>query len=306
MHNSTCFLFSGVVLLALLAGVASFTAHADEPFTFQDNERIVFVGNTFFEREYNYGHIETLLTERFPDKHLTFRNLAWSGDNVWGASRAFFDTPKEGYQRLLQVVKEAKPTLIFFGYGQVESFETENTFEQFAEQLDVLLNDLEGTGARLVIVAPTLLEKLPAPLPDPAPQNERMQKYIEHLQGVAAVRKHYFLNLAGLVQYDSKAPLTDNTMHFTEGGYQVVAQKFLQGLGYEPPEEVEGLRDLVIEKNRLFFNKWRPQNETYIFGFRKHEQGQYQRETPMYDPLVEAVETQITEALAKAQPQVQE
>jgi len=278
-------------------------------FEFKDNDRVVLLGGTFFEREYNYAQIETLLTARFPEKHMSFRNLSWSGDNVWGAARASFDTPKEGYERMMQVVKDAKPTLILLSYGQVESFETENTFEQFAEQLDVLLNDLESTGARIAIVSPTLLEKLDAPLPDPAAHNEQIKQYVGHLKGVAELRGYGFVDMTSLITFDPAAPMTDNTMHFTENSYRLVAQKLLEGLGYEAPPgyyesgvdlspKSEALRKLVHEKNRLFFNKWRPQNETYIYGFRKYEQGRFQAETPMYDPLVAALEEQIAQAAA--------
>ena len=43
----------------------------------------------------------------------------------------------------------------------------------------------------------------------------------------------------------------------------------------------------------LYFYRWRPQNETYLFGFRKHEQGNNAREIPQFDPLVEAKEKEI-------------
>ena len=55
----------------------------------------------------------------------------------------------------------------------------------------------------------------------------------------------------------------------------------------------ERLRAAINAKNRLYFYRWRPQNETYLFGFRKHEQGQNAREIPLFDPLVEAKEKEI-------------
>jgi len=58
-------------------------------------------------------------------------------------------------------------------------------------------------------------------------------------------------------------------------------------------DQVEKLRQTIIEKNRLYFHRWRPQNETYLFGFRKHEQGQNAREIPLFDPLVEVKEKEI-------------
>jgi len=53
------------------------------------------------------------------------------------------------------------------------------------------------------------------------------------------------------------------------------------------------LRQGIIKKNQLYFHRWRPQNDTYLFGFRKHEQGQNAKEIPQFDPLVEGVEREI-------------
>ena len=58
-------------------------------------------------------------------------------------------------------------------------------------------------------------------------------------------------------------------------------------------DQPEKLRKLIVEKNRLFFNRWRPQNETYLYGFRKYEQGQNAREIPEFDPLIEKLEKEI-------------
>jgi lysophospholipase L1-like esterase len=58
-------------------------------------------------------------------------------------------------------------------------------------------------------------------------------------------------------------------------------------------EQVERLRATILAKNRLYFYRWRPENETYLFGFRKHEQGQNAREIPRFDPLVEDKEAEI-------------
>lgn len=58
-------------------------------------------------------------------------------------------------------------------------------------------------------------------------------------------------------------------------------------------KEFDALRGRIREKNLLYFYRWRPQNETYLFGFRKHEQGQNAREMPMFDPLVVEQEKQI-------------
>ncbi len=60
-------------------------------------------------------------------------------------------------------------------------------------------------------------------------------------------------------------------------------------------DQVEELRRTIIEKNRQFFHRWRPENETYLFGFRKHEQGQNAKEIPMFDPIIAEYEAKIVQ-----------
>jgi len=57
--------------------------------------------------------------------------------------------------------------------------------------------------------------------------------------------------------------------------------------------QAEKLRRTIVAKNRLYFYRWRPQNETYLFGFRKHEQGNNAVEIPQFDPLIAEQEAAI-------------
>ena len=58
-------------------------------------------------------------------------------------------------------------------------------------------------------------------------------------------------------------------------------------------DQLNALRRAIVDKNRLLFYRWRPQNETYIFGFRKHEQGNNAADIPKFDPLVADKEAEI-------------
>ena len=58
-------------------------------------------------------------------------------------------------------------------------------------------------------------------------------------------------------------------------------------------DQVEALRKEINRKNLLYFHRWRPQNETYLFGFRKHEQGKNAAELAAFDPLIAAAEGEI-------------
>jgi len=375
---------SASLALLALASVAFFSPPvvAEEPavFSFQENDRVVFLGATMLEREQEEGYLETLLTARFADQNLTFRNLAWSGDTVWGDSRAAFDTAKEGFERMVKHVHDAKPTVLVVSFGRNESFAGDAGLQDFVAGYNKLLNAVADTSARLIFLGPAKLEALGAPLPDPAEQNRYIARYAAAVKTIAEERKGWYIDLDAAIEgVRPVAPVTFNTMHFTPYGYWVFAQAVLEGLGYSAPrfmaeglpefnlnpsvffsaplpadiapavvgvetlhllryfasepgtyrlesggavvaegsredweegivlaeapevKQFEALRAVVKEKNRLFFNQWRPQNETYIFGFRKHEQGQYAAEIPQYDPLIEAEEQKIA-ALSKPEP----
>ena len=60
-------------------------------------------------------------------------------------------------------------------------------------------------------------------------------------------------------------------------------------------DQAAELLQVIRKKNELFFHRWRPQNNTYLFLFRKHEQGNNAKEIPQFDPLIEAEEKRIAE-----------
>ena len=59
--------------------------------------------------------------------------------------------------------------------------------------------------------------------------------------------------------------------------------------------QTEELRRTIGIKNELYFHRYRPQNETYLFLFRKHEQGNNAVEIPQFDPLIEKQEQLIAQ-----------
>jgi hypothetical protein len=47
-----------------------------------------------------------------------------------------------------------------------------------------------------------------------------------------------------------------------------------------------------------FFNQWRPQNETYLFGFRRNEQGQNAKEIPQFEQPIAEKEAEMAKLRA--------
>jgi len=67
-------------------------------------------------------------------------------------------------------------------------------------------------------------------------------------------------------------------------------------------QQVEELRNLIRRKNYYYFHRYRPHNETYLFLFRKHEQGNNAVEIPQFDPIIADCEANI-EQLKRPTPQ---
>ena len=308
----------------LLAAVLAVTAAASRPaaaeapaqpasrssegaWSLRDGDRIVFLGDTFVEREGDRGFIETALVAAHPDASLTFRNLGWSGDTVWAESRGVFDQPAKGYERMLALVRELKPTVVFVAYGRNESYRGEAGLADFRKQLERLCTDLRGeaapasenapadpTAVRLVLVTPHRFEAAAADT-----RNTAIAPYAQTIREVAKAQQAGLVDL--FAQLPTTAPaaaaFTENSLHLSNAGYAEAARVFAAASGRPLPADFaarsETIRNQVVVKNRLFFHRWRPANETYIFLFRKHEQGNNAVEIPQFDPLVEAAEQQV-------------
>ncbi len=272
---------------------------AADPFEFKDGDRVVLLGSTLIERAQKYGYWELMLTLKNKDKDVSFRNLGWSGDTVFGEARNGFDESPKGFERLVELTKELKPTVIVVCYGHNESFEGKAGVPKFTAGLEKLLGALAPTKARVVLMSPTPFENT-GPVTDARAKNANLALYRDAIQAVAEKRKLEFVDLYQnwtrrnrYVDPSGFALITDNGMHLTPEGYRLTAP--LMAGPSTPVPDVDALRAKIVEKNRLFFHRWRPQNQTYLFGFRKHEQGQNAKEVSQFDPLVARTEKEIAE-----------
>ena len=387
-----------VTLVAVLlfgATAKRVTASPGQPpdaFELRDGDRVVFLGNALIERAQEHGYIEMALTTRWPARSVTFRNLGWSGDTVYGAARGHYTNPPGAYEHLVQQVRTLDPTVIFVGYGMNASLEGEQPFEK---GLSKLLDDLGETGARIILLSPTPHEKARSPVPDPSSRNARLQRVTAIIEEVAQERGLRFVDLFRpfrRLARETDVPLTTNGIHLSRAGYFAAAAFIERGLGLDPrrwrveidarsqegqaagarlasvrkmgqgvtfalqnqfvplpppavpaeflsrlgydhtlkaaglPEgsyrlSVDGeavtqkkaaawedgvllrsgpalararrLLQAIRRKNRLYFYRYRPQNETYLVGFREYEQGQNAEELEQRAPLIDEEELVI-------------
>ena len=306
----TLFLFCAAFVQAQDAAVSAYKNTVE----FKDGDRLVLIGNTVFEREQRYASFEPRLALALGDVKVSVRNLAWSGDTVFGHARSYFGPPEEGLQRLSAHLDLLKPTVVMLCYGSELAFERLNGLPDFLSGYRSLIEMIraKAPGVRIVVVAPPPLENLAPPLPDLTTENKNLSSLRDALRKFAAAQNTAFVDLFELMGGLPKPgaivkPLTENGVHYTREGYEKLAAKLVDGLGLKmpdaPPTAIESLRAAVMVKDTLFFNRWRPQNETYLFGFRKHEQGQNAKEIPMFDPLIakgdESIQKLKSEALSQ-------
>ncbi len=269
------------------------------PVTLAEGDIVVFLGDTFLEREGTYGHIESALLAGHPGKTLHVRNLAWSGNTPNEQARSYFGPPAEGQQRLQGNLTLVKPNVIFCCYGAAVAAEGEAGLTSFIKDYAKLL-DLIGTAEaqQVVLLSPPPVET--------KGQNEMMlvrqaqlAKVAAAVQALAAERKLNFIDLQAPLRSildASPAHLTSNGVHFTAAGYAKIAPAVASALvvlAKSGQAGSEKLRTEIVAKNTLFFNRTRPQNEIYLFGSRKHEQGGNGVEIPQFDPLIQAKDQAI-------------
>lgn len=287
-------------LALILFFLAPLSQAAEKPFTLPDDAKIAYIGNTVAERDQIHGYFETRLIESFPNQNIIYRNLGWSGDTVTGQARARFGQAIDGFNHIAAHVADLKPNVIFLNYGLNEAFSGPAGLDAFNDNLKKMLDMLSKGSPQIVIFSIMQQEKLPPPLPDPASQNENIKLYNAALAKAAADRHLLFIDLyevpAQFAAANPGKPFTANEIHPTPEGYQFLSDAIVKGLGLPTPPpsaNFEPIRKLTIEKNRLYFHRWRPENETYIFGFRKAEQGRNAVEIPQFDPLIAAKEAEI-------------
>ena len=241
-----------IFLFAILTAGATIATTA---FELKSNDRVVFLGNSFFEQALDYGHVETALTLAWPGRKITFRNLGWDGDTVFGHSRAggrrraVFGDPAEGFARMTEHIQSLDPTVVFVAYGFNESFDGSEGVAAFREGLETLLKAIGESHRQIVLLSPPPMELAN---PDHVKQhNAILAQYRDVLAEVATDNGHAFADLFSAL---TGKRYSTNGIHPSDKGYRMIAGIIAKQLSVPSPkiplisEDAEAIREAIIKR----------------------------------------------------------
>ncbi|MES2695148.1 MAG: SGNH/GDSL hydrolase family protein, partial [Verrucomicrobiota bacterium] len=228
------------------------------PLELRKDDRIVFIGNTLFERAAQFPHFESLLQLAHPSHQLVIRTLAWSADEPGLMPRP------ANFGDIHQHLAVQKADVIFAAFGFNESFGGPEKLADFRTRLTAFLRDLKtraynGTSAaRIVLVSPIANENIRALAPIPAADlnNANLALYTKAMAEVAALEKIGFADVYApmLAAFaDPKSDFTFNGVHLEDRGYAAFAEALFRAtFRREPPRAAQSaaseLRTAIADK----------------------------------------------------------
>lgn len=338
-HSGFFEALSSLLTVTMLLGSASVLLRADEsksPLGSGSGDRIVILGGGFAERLQYFGYFETLVFHHASSRQPVIRNMAWSGDEVSMMPRPYNfirsagvgepDDPSPGYgfafepdsdHRILSAhLKAQKPDTILLCFGAPESFRGEKGLSIFASDYQGLIDKLLAqkfngeSPPRLILVSPIAQENLGGAYPDPSGRNEQLKLYSGKIEEIAKNNELAFVDLftPTLTAMNGGEPdnLTIDGLQLNDTGHRIVAEELARGLGITDPwsAAMEGLRKLVVEKNKQFFFRWRPINGEYVYGRRREPFGivSFPPEMEQLDKMIAELDRSIHSEAKKLNP----
>lgn len=225
----------------------------------QDVQRIVLVGGTLISGMEQHAFFECAMLQHFAGADISFRNIGWAADDVYGLARSQFGSAQNtmswqppsaeegfGSQVLKEHIEEAIPTTLIIGYGSEVAFaEDEEDFTLFTSGYRRLLDEVDK-GIKVVLLTPTMLEAARVDSSTTASRNEWLQRASEFIKNEAAERDLICIDLySQLVTDPSQQKYTRNGISLNIQGYQKMANILLDGLGIAPAHGFE----IAIDEN---------------------------------------------------------
>ncbi len=292
--------YSVFVLVFMLFSVLQFQQPVK--LELKQDAHIALIGGNLGSRMMHYGHFETEMHIRYPEKSLFIRNMCDPGEtpgfrphasrfSPWafpGAekfqteyannsdSEGHFDSPDQWLTKLNTDI-----IIAFFGYS--ESFQGEAGLESYKQELDAFIKHTlsqkyNGSSApQLALVSPTAFEDLTSihDLPNGEKENKNLLLYTNAMKAVAQQNKVQFVDAftPSKQWYETTAePLTIDGAQLNEAGYKKLAKLLSDEVFGNAPTKAESnrnlIREMVMEKNWMWHNDYKIPNGVHVYGRR--------------------------------------
>jgi 3-dehydroquinate dehydratase len=185
----------------------------------------------------------------------------------------------------------AAPKVIMLCYGENEAFGNDAERAEFIAGYHKLLDDVKRHNAKVILVIPRQREDAGKEFPNPKYYNQNLSKLAEAIRKLA---KDHNCSVVDLEKFAPNERFTKEGVAWNDEGYQKSAREIMKQLGFANPraDKIVASKPQQIETI---------QNETYLFLFRKHEQGNNAVEVDRMEQFVADGESQITKWLADNQ-----
>ena len=268
------------------------------------NSRIILIGGNLGSRMMNYGHFETELHLRNPDKKLYIRNMCDGGNTPAfrphsgrkpnlhfafpgaekfypqyqkGAGHGFNETPDQWLTR-------HKPDIIVGFFGYTESFEGESGLVKYKEELAAFIDHTlkqkyNGRHSpKLALVSPTAFQDLSSKYdyPNGVKENKNLAMYTAAMKSVAQQKNILFIDshTPSKTWFDTGKELTIDGSQLNEKGYKLFSKLLADELFGKQVITNNKLREkfkaAVLEKNWYWHNDFKIPNGVHVFG-RRHK-----------------------------------
>jgi putative heme-binding domain-containing protein len=225
----------------------------------------VFAGGTNTHRLYKSGHLEAMLTASFAESAIRFRDWSWEADTVYRQGSVVERWRKVGFGDRAAQLKRLRGTVVILQFGQLEAMDGTGRLAEFATAYESLIDDCTAQAKTVVLLSPLPFETPESPhLPELARHNDSLAAYVEASLRIAQKRSLRFIDLFT----EATEGWTENGMHVLPAKQQDLATLVLAKLGLQlpAPDRVAALLPAVREKNRLWFDYWRPANWKLLYG----------------------------------------
>ncbi|EPR74656.1 hypothetical protein ADIWIN_0408 [Winogradskyella psychrotolerans RS-3] len=254
------------------------------------NKRVLILGNSITQHGYYVDFIDYYLRKHYTDNSLDIISIGLSSETISGSSEPGRDFPRPNVrERLGRALKDIKPDVVLACYGMNDgNYHPLDSlrFQEYKNGISELKTKVEGIGAQLILLTPTLFD--PNPIADRVSKegephaywhpyykyNDVLTVYSDWLlsletEELQVIDLHHHLNpiLENMKRITSDSTFVPDGVHPNKIGHFYMAQKILKDLYPEvsienPVSEIERLEtdslySLVSKRRVLRAEGWR-------------------------------------------------